>query len=203
MVISSTPAARESDLQRALDGAVNKYREDGDRAEQLHALAAMVDGRSGDELAAAAEPYRQIPEVAGPIYERVVAEQPENAHALVILANAYWLGGGGPEMVGELASRAIAADATNRGAWHLWSLSEGDPRARIARWNQVVDRFPEDDLARANLADNLASVAGGEHDMEALEGAIKQFEILLAKAVHPDQRLQVSKALEVLRAWKV
>src|SRR5207253_10364946 len=104
-----------------------------------------------DPPTAPAEPYHQIPEVAGPLSEPVVAERPSDARALVILANAYWLTGRGPDVVGELATRAIAADPTNRGAWHLWALSESNPRQRTQRWHQVTKRFPEDQLAKVLL----------------------------------------------------
>ena len=46
----------------------------------------------------------------------VIEREPENAAALVALANAYWLTGRGPDVVGGLASRALAADPTNRAA---------------------------------------------------------------------------------------
>src|SRR5690349_14842034 len=88
--------------------------------------------------------------------ERDVAAAPDDAQALVRLANAYWLEGRGAEVVSELASRAISLDPANRGAWHLWALGEPDPRARVSRWRQVTERFPADQLARANLADNAA-----------------------------------------------
>jgi hypothetical protein len=200
---SSSTDSRTNDLSRVLDDAVNKYREDGDRAELLETLASLSAGRSASELIAAVEPHRHIPEIAGPLYEKIVSEQPGNARALVILANAYWLSGAGPEVVGELAGRALAADPDNRGAWHLWSLSESEPRGRCARWRHVVERFPDDDLARANLADNLASLAGGEHDDEALREAIAQFEILHARTTHPDQKASVARALETLKGWRL
>src|SRR5258706_11984695 len=97
-----------------------------------------------------------------PALERAVAERPDDARALVALANHYWLIGAGPEAVGDLASRAIASDPNNRAAWHLWALSESDPRARVTRWQQVTARFPLDELAKANLADNAAALAGAE-----------------------------------------
>ena len=65
-----------------------------------------------------------------PALERAVAERPEDAKTLVALANHYWLIGAGPEVVGDLASRAIASDADNRAAWHLWALAESNPRER-------------------------------------------------------------------------
>src|SRR6476619_8507998 len=115
-----------------------------------------------------------------PELERAVAERPDDAKALGALANHYWLIGAGPEAVGDLASRAIASDPDNRAAWHLWALAESNPRERVARWQQVSKRFPSDDLAKANLADNAASLAGAEHDYEAVDLAIDTYEELLA-----------------------
>jgi hypothetical protein len=155
-----------------------------------------------DALITAVEPYRDIPEVAAPVYEEIVAAQPGNARALVILANAYWLAGRGPDIVGELASRAIAADASNRGGWHLWALSESDPRQRMTRWQQVVARFPADDLARAALADNATALAGAEQDYEALDLAIETYEQLLTTAQNPAQVEAINTALTALRGWK-
>src|ERR1700682_2014937 len=97
-----------------------------------------------------------------PELERVVAERPDDSKALVALANHYWLIGAGPEAVGDLASRAIAADAANRAAWHLWALAESNPRERVSRWQQVSARFPLDELAKANLADQAASLGAAE-----------------------------------------
>lgn len=165
------------------------------------ALAHLVREYPADALATAAEPYRTMAEVAGPIFEKVVDADPDNAKALVALANAYWLAGRGPEKVGELASRAIAADPANRAGWHLWCLSESDPRERTIRWRQVVARFPEDDLARATLADSAASLAGAERDPEALAIAIGEYEILRQRATRPEQREALDKALTTLRAW--
>ena len=137
-----------------------------------------------------------------PALERAVAERPEDAKALVALANHYWLIGAGPEVVGDLASRAIASDADNRAAWHLWALAESNPRERVARWQQVAKRFPTDDLAKANLADNAASLAGAEHDYEAVDLAIETYEDLLTRAEHADQRGALDKAIKTLKGWK-
>ena len=104
-----------------------------------------------------------------PALERAVAERPDDAKALVALANHYWLIGAGPEAVGDLASRAIASDPDNRAGWHLWALAESNPRERVARWQQVSTRFPTDQLAKANLADNAAALAGAEHDYQAVD----------------------------------
>jgi hypothetical protein len=137
-----------------------------------------------------------------PALERAVAERPDDSKALVALANHYWLIGAGPEVVGDLASRAIASDAENRAAWHLWALTESNPRERVARWQQVSRRFPLDELAKANLADNAASLAGAEHDYEAVDLAVETYEDLLTRAEHPDQRSALEKAIKTLKGWK-
>jgi hypothetical protein len=134
--------------------------------------------------------------------ESAAAERPDDAQALVALANAYWLAGSGPEVVSDLASRAMAADPANRAAWHLWALSEPDPRQRVARWQQVSARFPTDDLARANVADNAAALAGAEHDYDALDLAIATYEQLLSTAEQREQRDALDTAIRTLRAWK-
>lgn len=190
-------------LRAELAAAVEEYQIHGNPAHLRVRLQEIAATATPDALVAAVEPYREIPEVAAPTYEAIVAAQPNNARALVILANAYWLAGRGPDVVGELASRAIAADASNRGAWHLWALSESDPRQRVARWQQVVSRFPSDDLARAALADNAVSLAGAEHDPEALDLAIETYERLLTTAQSPAQVEAISTALDTLRGWKL
>lgn len=136
-----------------------------------------------------------------PALERAVQERPDDAKALVALANHYWLIGTGPEPVSDLASRAIAADPENRAAWHLWALAESDPRQRVARWQQVTQRFPHDQLAKANLADNAASLAGAEHDYEAVDIAIATYKELLATADRDDQRSALQKAITTLEGW--
>ena len=137
-----------------------------------------------------------------PALERAVAERPDDAKALVALANHYWLIGAGPEAVGDLASRAIASDPENRAAWHLWALAESNPRERVSRWQQVSSRFSEDQLAKANLADNAASLAGAEHDYQAVDLAIDTYEELLVTAEHHDQRAALEKAIKTLKGWK-
>ncbi|MFL5487457.1 MAG: hypothetical protein ACJ8AJ_03140 [Gemmatimonadaceae bacterium] len=137
-----------------------------------------------------------------PMLQRGVAEHPDDAKALVALANHYWLIGAGPEVVGDLASRAIASDPENRAGWHLWALAESNPRERVARWQQVSQRFPQDQLAKANLADNAASLAGAEHDYEAVDLAIDTYKDLLATADHPDQRAALEKAIKTLEGWR-
>jgi hypothetical protein len=138
-----------------------------------------------------------------PSLEKNVTENPNDSKALVALANAYWLTGRGPEVVGELASRAISADPQNRAGWHLWALSESDPRARLGRWQQVSERFPQDDLARANVADNAAALAGAEHDYDALDLAIATYEQMLSTATQKEQRDALDNALRALRGWKL
>jgi hypothetical protein len=186
------------DPTSAISLAVLEYQQDGDVAELLARLDSIGASADVDLLIAAVEPYRHLPEVSGPIYERVVAARPADARALVILANAYWLSGRGPDVVADLASRAMAADPSNRGAWHLWALTEPDLAARVARWQQVTERFPSDDLALANLADNAASLASTEDDDRALQLAIHSYEQLRARTMTPAQRDAVDAALRAL-----
>jgi hypothetical protein len=190
------------DPRTAVANAVTEYQATADTGALFAALDRIAASAMPDALIEAAEPYRTIPEVAGPLYEKVLEAQPENARGLVILANAYWLSGRGPAVVGELAQRAIAADPSNRGGWHMWALSETDPRDRTTRWKQVVDRFPEDELAMANLADNAAALAGAEKDYDALDLAVYTYEALLARATLPEQRDALDTALRSLRGWK-
>ena len=194
----STPTP---ELREGLAGAVEEYRAHGNVAHLRARLLDLASHASVRALAAAVEPLLDLPEVVSPVYERIVEAEPENARALVILANAYWLTGRGPEVVGELAGRAIAADPENRGGWHLWALSESAPRQRLARWQQVSARFPRDELALANVADNAASLAGAEHDHDALALAIATYERLLDTAAVPAQRNALENALRSLRSW--
>jgi hypothetical protein len=188
------------DLSGAISGIVTDYRANGDVPRLLSRLRAIVqsDGITAEALIAAVEPFRDIPEVAGPVYEAIVSQQPDNARALVILANAYWLAGRGPDVVGALATRAIAADPTNRGAWHLWALTAEALRERVTRWQQVAARFPTDDLARAALADNAASLASTDDDPVALKLAIDTYAALLARAQSTQQRVALENALKAL-----
>src|SRR5690606_16294964 len=144
-------------------------------------LEAVLGDASAEQLAQLAQSYKDEPDVVTPLYERMVALEPDNAQWLVLLANVYWLQGRGPQIAGELANRAISADPANRGGWHLWALSESDPRRRVQRWQQVASRFPADDLALAAIADNAAAVAGAEHDYEMVDLAITTYEQLLQR----------------------
>jgi hypothetical protein len=173
-----------------------------DRAGLRARLEAFAARATPAQLERLATPYREDPDVMAPLYERVVAVAPD-ARSMVVLANAYWLQGRGPEVVGELASRAITFDSANRGAWHLWALSESDPRLRTQRWSQVVERFPEDLMALAALADNAASVAGAERDHEMLDLAIESYERLSDRSTEPAQRYAVDDALRALRGWRL
>jgi hypothetical protein len=186
-----------------LDNIVTEYRARGDISRLLERLDSLGRAAATAELEAAVEPYLEMHEVAGPLYERIVERDPANARALVLLANAYWLTGRGPEVVGGLASRAIAADPAHRGAWHLWALTEPSPRQRVQRWQQVVTRFPADALAQANLADNAAALAGAENDPVALKLAIATYEALLATATRATERAALENALGTLRNWKL
>lgn len=169
----------------------------------LDRVQALARGANLDELVEAASSFRDLPEVVIPVYERVVTIRTDDAQAMVVLANAYWLTGRGAEVVGNLASRAIAADAGNRGAWHLWALAEPDPRERVARWQQVAERFPADQLARAALADNAASLAGAEHDPLALDLAVRTYEGLWAEASRDAERRALEETITKLKGWSL
>jgi hypothetical protein len=168
----------------------------GTLIDRVRAIAAHVDP---DQLATAVRPYQDMPEVVIPAYEQIVASRPTDAQAMVILANAYWLTGRGAEVVCALAVRAKELDSRNRGAWHLWALAEPNLRARVDRWLQVVKQFPQDQLARAALADNAASLASAEDDPAARDLAITSYEILLAQAARPEQRAGLEANLKALR----
>lgn len=187
--------------QTELDRAVADYRRTADVAVLLGELDLIAKAHATADLVAALAPYMGLHEVAGPVFEVIVAREPHDSRALVALANAYWLTGRGPEVVSELADRARVSDPDSRAAWHLWALAQPTPRDRTDRWRQVVERFPEDDLARANLADNAASLAGAENDPVALKTAVSAYEHLLARATRDDQRAALQRALDTLRNW--
>ena len=187
----------------AIAAVVKAYRHDGDIAKLMATLDSIVAATpSTSELIAAVEPYRELHEVAGPVYERVVEREPDNADALVALANAYWLTGRGPDVVGEIAGRALASDPSNRAAWHLWALTESSPRGRMSRWQQVTMRFPDDKLAFAAMADNASSVASAENDPVALKLAIGTYELLMATATEDREKEALASALTTLKNWK-
>lgn len=200
---ATPPSGAVTDPGPELAGAVESYRRSGDVGMLFDRLKLLTRDAPPPLLRAAAEPYRDLPEVVIPVYEAYVAVYPEDAQALVILANAYWLTGRGHDAVGHLATRAIAADDSNRGAWHLWALSEADIHGRVERWQKVAARFPEDQLARAALADNATSLAHDEHDPLALDLAISTYEGLLREATTVPQRLALESTLATLRTWKL
>jgi len=190
-----------SDPAEALAAAVQVYQQQNDVGGLLDRVQAIARTTEPDRLLEISAPYRELPEVVIPVYERVVAARPSDAQAMVVLANAYWLTGRGADVVGELASRAIAADAGNRGAWHLWALAESNPRARMERWRTVTKTFPADQLARAALADNAASLAGAEHDPEALDLAVRTYESLWAEASRDEERRALEETITKLKGW--
>ena len=190
-------------LSDRLSQALADYERTDNLGTLMDSVRALAKTANLDELIAAVEPLRERNEVVIPVYEHVVEQRPNDARALVVLANAYWLSGRGPEVVGELAERAKAADPGNRAAWHLWALSESEVRGRVDRWQQVADRFPADQLARAALADNATSLAGAEQDPLALALAITTYEGLWQEAPTPTQRRALEETLETLRKWKL
>ncbi len=181
---------------------VDAYRRSNDVGQLLDDLRSFASGLSAADAKSAAEPYRDLPEVVIPLYEHVTAVSPDDAQALVVLANSYWLAGRGPDAVSKLAVRAKEIDPSNRGAWHLWALSESSLRKRVDRWMEVSRRFPADQLARAALADNATSLANDEEDPVALKVAISTYEGLLAESTQTAQRLALEETLKTLRSWK-
>jgi hypothetical protein len=192
-----------SALSDQITSALERYESDDNLGALFDTLRAVARSSDVDTLIRGAEPFRERPEVVLPVYEHVVSQRPNDARALVMLANAYWLTGRGPEVVGELTARAKSADPSNRAAWHLWALAESNVRGRVARWQQVSARFPDDQLARAALADNAAGLAGAEHDPLALDLAIKTYEGLWEESPTPTQRRALEQTLETLRSWKL
>lgn len=202
-MVTQDPSTQQEDVRAKLGAIVQEYHRDRDIARLLECLSSLASMASTTELVDAVEPYRAMHEVAGPLYEVIVDREPQNARAIVALANAYWLTGRGPDVVSDLASRALAADPSNKAAWHLWALSEASPRSRVERWQQITARFPEDELAKANLADNAAALAGAENDPVALKLAVATYESLLATASHAAQRAALENALKTLRNWSL
>lgn len=182
---------------------MHEYRQQGDVGALIDRMKALSGAADPDALLAASAAYHDLPEVVIPVYERVVATRPHDAQAMVVLANAYWLTGRGSDVVGALATRAIAADGMNRGAWHLWALAEADPRARVGRWQQVAAHFPADQLARAALADNATALAGAEHDPLALDLAVRTYESLWAEASRSEERQALEETIAKLKGWKL
>lgn len=193
------PGDPSSELATYVEG-YHRSADVGQLLDQLRAFAARTPAGRLRELA---EDYREMPEVVIPLYERITRDVPNDAQALVVLANAYWLVGRGPTVVSELAARAKAIDPSNRGAWHLWALAESGLRKRVERWLVVTQQFPEDQLARAALADNATSLANDEQDPVALKLAIATYETLLAESTHTAQRLALEQSLKTLRSWRL
>lgn len=184
-----------------LSSFVESYHRSGDVGLLFDQLKALAKRTAPALLKTAVQPYREMPEVVIPIFERIVADFPDDAQSMVVLANSYWLAGRGPEAVGSLAARAKQIDPTNRGAWHLWALAESNVRKRVDRWLDVTRQFPSDQLARAALADNATSLASDEDDPVAMKLAISTYESLLAEAKVVPQRLALEETLKKLRAW--
>ena len=195
------PPPGNDPLFAELAGYVAAYQRSGDLGRLLDELRAFAERTDAVFLAAAAKPFQGMPEVVIPLYERITAERSGDGQAMVILANAYWLAGRGPDVVSRLASKAKEIDPSNRGAWHLWALAESSVRKRVDRWLEVTKHFPSDQLARAALADNATSLATDEDDPVALKLAIETYESLLAESPPPPtaQRLALEETLKALR----
>lgn len=185
-----------------LSSFVDEYQRTSDVGILFDQLKALAKRTSPNVLKSMAQPFRDMPEVIIPLYERIVADLSDDAQAMVVLANSYWLAGRGPAVVEPLAVRAKTIDPNNRGAWHLWALAESNLRKRVDRWLEVAKQFPNDQLARAALADNATSLANDEDDPVALKLAIATYEGLLAETTHGPQRLALEETLKTLRKWR-
>ncbi len=201
-LMSSSPSPFY-DSTHQLASYVEAYQRTGDVGLLFDQLKALAKRTPPETLKTAAQAYREMPEVVIPLYERVVADSPTDAQAMVVLANSYWLTGRGPQAVERLVIRAREIDPENRGAWHLWALAESDLRKRVDRWLAVTKKFPSDQLARAALADNATSLANDEADPVALRLAIDTYEGLLAESTAVAQRLAIEHSLKTLRSWSV
>jgi hypothetical protein len=193
----------QQDPANRLASIVEDYRQHDNLGALFDSLRAFARDTSPELLADISRPFRDVPEVVIPLFESITERLPNDAQAIVVLANAYWLTGRGPETVGRLAQKARELDSENRGAWHLHALSESDPRARMERWREVSIKFPSDQLARAALADNAASVAGAEHDPLALDLAVATYESLLREAKNSEQKRALRETIETLKKWKL
>ena len=197
------PNPPQQDPASRLAEIVEDYRQHDNLGALFDGLRTLARESAPEELIDVSRPYRDLPEVVIPLFESVTERRPADAQSLVVLANAYWLTGRGPETVGRLAQRARELDPGNRGAWHLYALSESDPRARMERWREVVEKFPADLLAKAALADNAASVAGAEHDPLALDLAVATYESLLRESNNPAQKKALRETIATLRKWRI
>jgi hypothetical protein len=197
------PNQPQQDPASRIAAIVDDYRQNDNLGALFDGLRALAKEESPEVLIDVSRPYRDLPEVVIPLFESVTERVPGDAQSLVVLANAYWLTGRGPETVGNLAQRAREIDPENRGAWHLYALSESDPRARMERWREVTVKFPSDQLAKAALADNAASVAGAEHDPLALDLAVATYEALMKESGNPAQRKALKETIATLKKWRI
>jgi hypothetical protein len=196
-----TASGGQKGIEHDIRDAVAAYERDRDIGTLLDRLKSVASSAEPAALKTAAAPFASMPEVVIPLYESIVAREPDDAQSLVVLANAYWLTGRGPEVVESLAIRSKSIDPTNRGAWHLWALSESNLRRRVERWRNVTTTFPSDQLARAALADNATSLASEEQDAVALGIALDAYTRLLAEARNDQQRQALESTLKTLRSW--
>ena len=113
-----------ADPVTALASAVEQYHLLGDVGALLDRVTALSRTADPDLLIAAAAPFRDLPEVVIPVYERVVAARADDAQSMVILANAYWLTGRGADVVGP-----VPADTLFHYAWR------GDYDAVVAMYH--------------------------------------------------------------------
>ena len=100
-----------TDIRAALGAIVQEYHQRGDVPRLLEQVATLAQAAPSDQLLIAVEPFRDMHEVAGPIYEVIAEREPNNAKVLVALANAYWL---------SVALNARHTGADNVQLLHAW-----------------------------------------------------------------------------------
>ena len=158
--MTTIPSEQPFDVAAEIALALQAYRRDDNLGVFLDRLRGLARSTTPDALTDAAEPYRDVPEVVIPLYEQVVAARPDDARAMVVLANAYWLSGRGPDTVGELASRAMSVDPSNRAAWHLWALTESRVRELLSQRDAIYRSTAQavvdtTDLSKEAVADRV------------------------------------------------
>src|SRR5207253_6145810 len=93
----------QQDAATRIATIVEEYRQHDNLGALFDGLRQLARDESPETLIDVSRPYRDLPEVVIPLFESVTERVPSDAQSLVVLANAYWLTGRGPETVGRLA----------------------------------------------------------------------------------------------------
>ena len=200
----SAPSCLCSTIHRIeLSSFVESYQQSGDVGLLFDQLKALAKRTAPDALKQAAQPFRDLPEVVIPLYERIVADSPNDAQAMVVLANSYWLTGRGPDAVEQLASRAKAIDRAE--SRRLAPLGAG--RSRICESASIVGSKSRSAFRATNSRAPRSPTTPRvwrttKQDPVALKLAIATYEGLLAETKQTAQRLALEETLKKLRNWR-